>query len=147
MGTTPQPDVKTHHDFVALLSRVGVRGIMPGLVVEVGRSLSAAVPHGSGVQLQRYPHVSWLRVKGEDREEGPWAGRKWYLSPHMTDSEVVQTAFAAVMAAMEHEVREKFRFGNASPFNPHFHVDDLAHLDTVIQSRDIRPGNGAMNPD
>src|SRR4051812_18073238 len=34
-------------------------------------------------------------------------GRKWMLSPHMTKSEVIQTAFKAIMTALEHETREK----------------------------------------
>lgn len=52
-------------------------------------------------------------------------GRKWMLSPHMTKSEVVQTAFKAVMTAMEHEVREKFFYKERAIFGPHFNIDVL----------------------
>lgn len=57
-----------------------------------------------------------------------WASRKWPLSPYMTQSEVIQTAFKAVMTAMEHEVREKFLYKDRSIFGPHFHVDKLWEL-------------------
>lgn len=54
--------------------------------------------------------------------------RKWFLSPHMTKSEVVQTAFKAILSAEEHEVREKFTYKGKNIFGPHFHVDALAGL-------------------
>lgn len=55
-------------------------------------------------------------------------GRKWLLSPHMTKSEVIQTAFKAVMTAEEHEVRERFSYRDKNIFGPHFHVDALWDL-------------------
>jgi len=42
-------------------------------------------------------------------------GRKWYVSSHSTDSEIIQTAFSAVLMAEEHEIRESFLF-----IGPHF---------------------------
>ncbi len=60
-----------------------------------------------------------------DRKKIYQTGRKWMLSPHMTKSEVVQTAFKAVMTAIEHETREKFRYRSTAIFGPHFNVDDL----------------------
>lgn len=55
-------------------------------------------------------------------------GRKWFLSTHMTDSEIVQTALCAVLTAEEHEVRERFLYRGRAIFGPHFHVDQLWHL-------------------
>lgn len=54
--------------------------------------------------------------------------RKWLLSPHMTKSEVVQTAFKCVLTSAEHRVREWFRYLDTPIFGPHFDVDDLAGL-------------------
>jgi len=54
--------------------------------------------------------------------------RKWFLSPHMTKSEVIQTAFKAVLSAEEHETRERFAYKGKAIFGPHFHVDALALL-------------------
>lgn len=55
-------------------------------------------------------------------------GRKWLLSPHMTKSEIVQTAFKAALTFEEHEAREQFLFAGAAVFAPHFDVDELWHL-------------------
>ena len=60
------------------------------------------------------------------------AGGKRYLSPHMTDSEVVRTMFGAAVAYEEHEVREFFRYRPAGSskeirqvFGPHIDTDSL----------------------
>ena len=63
-------------------------------------------------------------------------GRKWLLSPHMTTSEIVQTAFKAVMTAMEHEVREHFRYRDRPVFGPHFDVERLVEL--CAERKDVR---------
>lgn len=54
--------------------------------------------------------------------------RKWLLSPFMTDSEIVQTAFKMILTAFEHEIREQFRYDGAPIFGPHFDVNDLRDL-------------------
>jgi len=61
---------------------------------------------------------------GETKE---WHGRKWYLSKHMTDDEIVKTCYAAFKATVEHEVMEGFKIGGVVLFNPH--VDYQALLD------------------
>ena len=104
-----------------------------------------------------HPHETWLlEVKrdgdraylqvrvldGTDSDSGlpmEWTGRKWMLSPHMVKNEIVATAFKAVMTAMEHEVREMFRYRKTSIFNPH--VDPDAMVDFInnpanMQSRE-----------
>jgi hypothetical protein len=63
-------------------------------------------------------------------------GRKWILSKHMTKSEVVTTAFKAVMTAEEHEIREKFRYGGRMIFGPHFNVDALHEVAHKIEVRE-----------
>lgn len=57
-----------------------------------------------------------------------WSGRKWFLSPHMTRSEVVQTALKAVLTAVEHEARERFTYRGRAIFGPHLDVDELVDL-------------------
>lgn len=54
--------------------------------------------------------------------------RKWLLSEHMTNSELVQTALKCVLTSLEHEARENFKYMNAPVFGPHFDVDDLVLL-------------------
>lgn len=58
----------------------------------------------------------------------PWNGRWWRLSEHMTDGEVVQTAFMAVTAAEEHERRERFLYRGVSVFDPHYDIERLVEL-------------------
>lgn len=55
-------------------------------------------------------------------------GRKWFLSPHMTDSEVVGTALKAVLTAVEHEAREKFKYRDRAIFGMHFDIERLVEL-------------------
>jgi hypothetical protein len=64
-------------------------------------------------------------ITGEPME---WQGRKWRLSIYMTDGEVVQTAFMATMAAMEHEIREQFTYRAVSVFDPHYDIEKLVEL-------------------
>jgi len=51
--------------------------------------------------------------------------RRWFLSPEMTKSEIVQTVFKCVMTSMEHRCREWFRYRSKAVFGPHFDVDAL----------------------
>ena len=68
--------------------------------------------------------------------DGKWTGRKWMLSPHMTDGEVVQTTLAAVLAWYEHEARETFKFRGAAIFNPHLSLDALISRAEQTQERE-----------
>lgn len=84
-----------------------------------------------------------VTFQGEDLVTGEVAeqrGRKWMLSPWMTKSEVVQTAFKAVLAAEEHEAREAFRYKGRTVFGPHFDVEALADLATYKENLDMRTG-------
>ena len=54
--------------------------------------------------------------------------RKWMLSFHMTDSEIVQTAFLALQVAIKHEAREFFKFKGRPVMRPHFDVYKLVEL-------------------
>lgn len=57
-----------------------------------------------------------------------WKGRKWLLSIHMTDSEIVQTCFAGAKMAMEHELRETFKWRGECIFRPHFDIVALHEI-------------------
>lgn len=48
-----------------------------------------------------------------------WKGAKWYLSSHMTENEIIGTAFKAIKAAVEHEILEGFKVDGVILFNPH----------------------------
>ena len=53
------------------------------------------------------------------------AGRKWFLSRHMTKGELIQTCLKAVLAAEEHEARERFKYKGRAVFGPHISIDAL----------------------
>lgn len=72
--------------------------------------------------LQVYHPEGICNVTGKP---SPWSGRKWFLSPHMTRSEVVQTLWKALTTALEHEAREAFTYRGETIFDPHLDVDGL----------------------
>lgn len=79
--------------------------------------------HG-GVHLQAYytePNV----ITGVEEEQRT---RKWLLSPHMTDSEIVLTAFKCCLTSMEHRTREHFTYRGSRIFGPHFDIEDLVEI-------------------
>lgn len=85
----------------------------------------------------------WLQIKCDGRCNVTgvpmnWVSRKWMLSAHMTKSEVVQTAFKAVMTAVEHETREQFIYKGAAIFGPHFNVDHLVTMALKPNAQDVR---------
>lgn len=57
-----------------------------------------------------------------------WSGRKWRVSVHSTESEIVQTALKAFITALEHEARESFQYKGVTIFDPHFNVNELVKL-------------------
>jgi hypothetical protein len=54
--------------------------------------------------------------------------RKWILSPFMTNSEIVATAFKCCHTSFEHRVREAFTYRGRRIFGPHFDIEDLHRL-------------------
>ena len=76
----------------------------------------------------------WFQVsspEGVDTRTGeplPWKGRKWKLSVHMTDTEIVHTVWAAVQRALLHEACELFQFKSMPIFDRHINVHMLHDL-------------------
>lgn len=64
-----------------------------------------------------------------------WTSRKWYLSEHACESEIVQTALAAALMAEEHEAREAFTYMGRTVFNPHIHIDAMMEACQTLESR------------
>lgn len=76
----------------------------------------------------------WFQVRcpdGEDTTSGQpmdWKGRKWIISKHSTDTEIVHTVWAAVQRALLHEACELFKFKGQAIFDRHISVHMLADL-------------------
>jgi hypothetical protein len=54
--------------------------------------------------------------------------RKWLISPEMTDSEIVSTAFKCCLTSSEHRCREAFKYKERRIYSPHYNVEDLVRL-------------------
>lgn len=78
-----------------------------------------------GVSYLQIQCQSKCNVTGVDKM---WKTRKWLLSRHMTDGEIVQTAFKATLTALEHEMREQFKYRDAPIFDPHYDIEKLVEL-------------------
>lgn len=58
--------------------------------------------------------------------------RKWYISKHMTETEIVDTLYKAVEAAVIHEMKENFKFKGRMIHNPHTSVG--ARYEACVQT-------------
>jgi hypothetical protein len=87
----------------------------------------------NAIAMPAYPNL-WIRTGADD--DAAWlqivddslpaefnSGRKWRISYHACRGEVVQTAFTAVLAWFEHEVREAFLWQGRAIFQPHSNLD------------------------
>lgn len=86
---------------------------------------------GWHLQVKRDGYRAYLQVEydgsgtyGSER----WSGRKWFLSPHMTRTEIQRTVRKAVHAAELHEADEQLLLRGQSVFSPHLNYDDVATL-------------------
>ena len=104
---------------------------------------------GMGLRLEQRSGEIFLSVvcpEGKNNETGaeePWSGRKWLLQRHMTNSEVVQTAFKAILTAHEHEARELFLYRGQPVMMGHFDLEQVATLlanrALLIDRREAKP--------
>ena len=51
-----------------------------------------------------------------------WQGRRWLIEADAGEADIVRTCFAAFMLAIEHEMREKFKYEGRAVFGPHFEL-------------------------
>lgn len=89
-------------------------------------------PHRSSAPYLQWHFRAACAKTGMVEKQG---SRKWYLSPHMTESELVQTAFAAALQAEEHECREHFQYTGRRVFNPHIAIHALLSVCDVEDGR------------
>jgi len=93
-------------------------------------SLLVCMGHSeSYIQWRFAGHCS---VTGEYRT---WPCRKHRISEYMTESELVQTAFAAALQAEEHECREFFKYAGVAVFGPHISVRALLDAAQKLDAR------------
>lgn len=85
------------------------------------------------------PQIMWTFLAPDYTNEfdalRAWNSRKYRISKHMTESEVVQTAFLAALQAEEHECREAFSYKGKHPFNPHIALSALLSVCDTLEVR------------
>ena len=99
------------------------------------------LPEGFFIRLDKHPEGRpFLQIyqnticnrTGQPYREG---GRKWDLSQHMTESEIVFTVWKALLTFIEHETREQFTYKGFKIFDPHISVNSLIN---ACQTLDVR---------
>lgn len=73
---------------------------------------------GDGYLLQ----LSYYEADIETGKRALQKARKWYISPWMTETEIVETAFAACRRSMDHVLKEHFTYQGERVYSPHFDV-------------------------
>lgn len=85
-----------------------------------------------------YFQISCERPDAITGEMGTGYGGKAYLSPHMTDSELVQTAFGLFKGYWEHEAREMFKWRERRVFGPHISTEALWEVARRVDVRSAK---------
>ena len=106
-------------------------------IVEHDKKYSRKIPVGgwqgnAGMNLRTNGRV-YIQIKynapcsktGEIKE---WRGRKWYLSSHMLEQEIIFTAYTAFKMAVEHEIMEGFKVDGIILINPHVNYKRLLEI-------------------
>lgn len=75
---------------------------------------------GDGYLIQ----MRYMECDVEHPEKGPQvqSTRKWYVSPFMTESEIVETVWACVQRSQLHVASEHFTYRGERIYSQHFHV-------------------------
>jgi len=103
----------------AIISRLSIEAFGTEFMIRVDRDNKDPI---NGRVFLQVKYQAPCTKTGHTQE---WSGRKWYLSEHMTDDEVVKTAYSAFRAAVEHEVMEGFKVDGIILFNPHVNFEEL----------------------
>lgn len=72
--------------------------------------------------------ITCITVCRKTRRAWVQHGRKWYLSDHMTDDEIVKTAFGAYERFISHEAAEGFFVDGLPLFNPHTDFEEMLKI-------------------
>ncbi len=86
-------------------------------------------------QARLFIQVTYVGIDNERRTFKPrtFKSRKWYLSDHMTEDEIVKTAYLAYEICVRHEVLEGFRINGKPLFNPHADYRELLKIDKEVK--------------
>ena len=94
------------------------------------------LPFVEGMNGRIYLQVSYTSKCTKTGKEQEWKGRKNYLSDHMTDDEIIKTAYLTFKQAVEHEIMEGFKIDGTILFNPHINYQTLLSVSNDEIRRD-----------
>lgn len=104
--------------------------------IELGMDCDLLVGHDDEHTPGRYYfQITCWRRDTITGEMGRGYGGKAYLSPHATDSELIQTAFGLYKGYWEHEARETFLWRERRPFGPHISTEALWEVSRRVDVR------------
>jgi hypothetical protein len=104
--------------------------------VSLGLNCRLTIGHDKeNVPGRYYFQIECFRRDVITGEMGYGYGGKAYLSPHMTDSELVQIAFGLFKGYWEHEARENFEWRGRRVFGPHMDVNAVWEVARKIDVR------------
>lgn len=74
--------------------------------------------------------MSYMEPDVDHPENGPveQKTRKWYISPYMTESEIVETCWAMVLRSQQHVASEHFKYRGRRVYSQHFDVHGRMYL-------------------
>lgn len=105
-----------------------------------GRAKIQEILDGIGISPDLYPEGTTFRLldKGEGfllqlvyPEADIYSGhveqqnaRKWYISPFATETEIVESAYTAVLRSLRHRLGEAFTYQGRRVYSPHLSIVD-----------------------
>lgn len=123
----------TYQQVKALLESLSIMvlGVPFTILLHFDKKYSSVHPVDH-IEGRLYLQLQYNAPHTKTGEPGTWKGQKWYLSSHMTEDEVVKTAFKAVQQATQHEIMEGFKFDGKIVFNPHASFRDLMAINQEV---------------
>lgn len=114
-----------------------VNGIVDEITLGMDCTLLLA-SDAANVGGRLYLQIKCWRRDAITCEMGFGYGGKGYLSPHMTDSEIIQIAFGLYKGYWEHEARETFVWRERRPFGPHISTEALWEVARRVDVRSAK---------
>lgn len=100
-------------------------------MLALGKKFQLRIEYDLKSQMKSPRVFIQIEYKSRCRKTGKneiWRGKKWYLSEHMPDDEIVKTIYCAFEMAVKHEVLEGFLVDGKSLFNPHVNFEELLKI-------------------
>lgn len=112
-GRQPNQPKLTREEILDILSKISIGHVL------YKEPKFRLLDSGDGFLIQ----LVYLEEDCDTGREEEQHARKWYVSAHSTPTEVVRTAYKAVMTSLEHRLGEWFTFNGERVYSPHRSVE------------------------